>query len=744
MFRELVKEVKECKKGRTTICVSAEVLDRLLDLYFPHSTHPTQKAAAQREDNLRRVKENERNRFNGPNYLILHKSPVRIVDEAGPSSRTEPVPDATNPLPTPEQEPQLTSKPQTSQSDKRPRPHPRDRAKEIATSQLKKQKLTTEPPMRTPQRNLNFEEVMTETSVPPASANTARGTQTRLLAKNEHGTETKRRSVQIPPTSTPVIQELSTDDEDNTHELTPPPPTTEQPRSPTPAPTNMAIITYVPNPTPQPEPEMDRLKRMVTKEEDLTDSLRRHVAQIQQYEVVATLLQDALVAHHRAIRYVTNLKAALRSALQHHDNARRELTEEQATTYRLWYEIDCYHHDTVVRAQQLEDFEAELQKKLSMEKELQTLRATHQSLRDKIVELEGSVADLQATNAKWAASHATQHQLIDKMQKSAQTTDAFIDSRTRYFCRLTWKLVQVSRDYRDLLQAHLQLHDDLRKKQLRTQAVVRIVQLQAQMRTLRHEAATAQQQFYQAQHPTIAVPDDFSPAEDEEDTEHEDDTRMETLPYQEDELDSEDEETAQPINRPTYDLTIPLPYGPTIPSPDDSTPVANEALFQVAQDALTEIFATLPNNLRGGAAIDEEHTTTPTESASTAAMSVPAIPLKTSPMVAALSMLSPGKFPPPIPTEGQTQTGPDSSSHTPLRVEITSASEAEDEDFELSDTDKDETEALDVALLEEDEDDDQSDDDANTTGTATPGHDDQYDIQGLGDIPVATTPATSS
>ena len=152
-----------------------------------------------------------------------------------------------------------------------------------------------------------------------------------------------------------------------------------------------------------------------------------------------------------------------------------------------------------------------------MEKELQTLRATHQSLRDKIVELEGLVADLQATNAEWAASHATQHQLIDKMQKSAQTTDAFIDSRTRYFCRLTWKLVQVSHDYRDLLQAHHQLQDDLRstqrrKKQLRTQAVVRIVQLQAQMRTLRHEAATAQQlQFYQAQHPTTAVPDDFSP-----------------------------------------------------------------------------------------------------------------------------------------------------------------------------------------------------------------------------------------
>ena len=100
MFRELVKEVKECKKGRTTICVSAEVLNRLLDLYFPHSTHPTQKAAAQREDNLRRAKENERNRFNGPNYLILRRLPVRIVDEAGPSSRTEPVPDATDPLPT--------------------------------------------------------------------------------------------------------------------------------------------------------------------------------------------------------------------------------------------------------------------------------------------------------------------------------------------------------------------------------------------------------------------------------------------------------------------------------------------------------------------------------------------------------------------------------------------------------------------------------------------------------------------
>ena len=101
MFRELVKEVMECKKGRTTICVSAEVLDRLLDLYFLHSTHPTQKAAAQREDDLRRAKEKKRNRFNGPNYLILRRSPIRIVDEAGSSNRTELVLDTTDPLPTP-------------------------------------------------------------------------------------------------------------------------------------------------------------------------------------------------------------------------------------------------------------------------------------------------------------------------------------------------------------------------------------------------------------------------------------------------------------------------------------------------------------------------------------------------------------------------------------------------------------------------------------------------------------------
>ena len=266
------------------------------------------------------------------------------------------------------------------------------------------------------------------------------------------------------------------------------------------------------------------------------------------------------------------------------------------------------------------------------------------------------------------------------------------------------------------------------------------------MWTLRHEAATAQQQlqFYQAQYPTTAVLDAFSlDAKDKEDTEQEDTSCMETLSYQPDYLDSEDEETAQPINRPTYDLTIPLPYGPITPPPDDNTLIANEALFQVAQDALKEFFATLPNNLRGGAATAEDHTTTLTESAFAAATTVSAVLLKISPTVAALSMLSPGNFPPSIPTEGQTQTDPDSSSHTPLHVEITFESEAEEEDSKLSDTEEDETEALDAVLLEEDEDDDQSENDANTTGTATRGHDDPYDIQGLEDVPVATTLATS-
>ena len=160
---------------------------------------------------------------------------------------------------------------------------------------------------------------------------------------------------------------------------------------------------------------MDQLKRMATEDEDPADSLRRHVAQVQHYQVAVRLLQDAPVAHHKALRYVTDLKAALRSALNHHDNVRRELTKEQANTYQLRHEIERYHHDAIARARQLEEFEAELQKKLPMEKELQTLRATHQSLRDKVVKLEGSVADLQETNAEWVASHTMQHELIEKM-----------------------------------------------------------------------------------------------------------------------------------------------------------------------------------------------------------------------------------------------------------------------------------------------------------------------------------------
>ena len=233
--------------------------------------------------------------------------------------------------------------------------------------------------------------------------------------------------------------------------------------------------------------------------------------------------------------------------------------------------------------------------------------------------------------------------------------------------------------------------------------------------------------------------------EDGEDTEQEDENRMETLPYQEDEFDSDDEETTNPLNRPTYDLTIPLPYGPNAPPLDDSTPVANEALFQVAQDTLKEFFATLPNNLQGGVATAEEDTTTPTQSESAAAKSVPVAPLQISPTVVALSMLAHGNLPPPIPTEGQTQTGPDSSSHTPLRLVITSESEGEyDDDSEVGNIDEEEAATLDEALLEEDDDNDQSEDEANTTNTATPGQEDPYDIQGLGGVPVATTPASSS
>ena len=105
-------------------------------------------------------------------------------------------------------------------------------------------------------------------------------------------------------------------------------------------------------------------------------------------------------------------------------------------------------------------------------------------------------------------------------------------------------------------------------------------------------------------------------------------------------------------------------------------------------------------------------------------------------------MLAHGNPPPPIPTEGQTQTSSDLASHTPLRLVITSDSEGEyDDNSKASDTDEDEAAALDRALLEEDDDDYRSKDVANTTGTATPEAEDLYDIQGPGHATVVTTPA---
>ena len=224
---------------------------------------------------------------------------------------------------------------------------------------------------------------------------------------------------------------------------------------------------------------------------------------------------------------------------------------------------------------------------------------------------------------------------------------------------------------------------------------------------------------------------------------------METIPYQKDEMDSNDEETANPSNQPTYDTTVPLPYDRDAPPPDDGTPAATKALFRVAQDALTEFFATLPNNLRGGAAaIAEEETTKSTAlpfPEPAIAKSVPIAPLQASLTITALSMLAHGNPPPPIPTEGQTQTGPDSTSRTPLRLVITSDSEGKyDNNSEASDSAEDRAAALDGALLEEDEpeDDDgyQSEDDANTTDTATPEAEDSYDILGPGHATVVTTP----
>ena len=133
---------------------------------------------------------------------------------------------------------------------------------------------------------------------------------------------------------------------------------------------------------------------------------------------------------------------------------------------------------------------------------------------------------------------------MSQLEASVKNSNEIIDNRTQYLYRIMWKLVQVSRDYHNLLLAHHQLHDDLRstqrrKKKLCMQAAVRIVTLQIQMNWLRHESATAQQQleFYRVQHPTTSIPDDLPPIkEDEEDTE------------QEDEMDSDDEEIANPPN----------------------------------------------------------------------------------------------------------------------------------------------------------------------------------------------------
>ena len=103
-------------------------------------------------------------------------------------------------------------------------------------------------------------------------------------------------------------------------------------------------------------------------------------------------------------------------------------------------------------------------------------------------------------------------------------------------------------------------------------------------------------------------------------------------------------------------------------------------------------------------------------------------------------MLAHGNPPPTIPTDGQTQTGPDSASHTPLCFVIISDSEGKyDDNSEASDTAEDEAVVFDGAQLEEDDDDYQSEDNANTTGTATLEAEDPYDIQGREHATVVTT-----
>ena len=104
-------------------------------------------------------------------------------------------------------------------------------------------------------------------------------------------------------------------------------------------------------------------------------------------------------------------------------------------------------------------------------------------------------------------------------------------------------------------------------------------------------------------------------------------------------------------------------------------------------------------------------------------------------------MLAHGNPPPSIPTEGRTQTGPNSTSRTTLRLVITSDSEGKyDNDSKANDTTEDEAAALNGALLEEDDDDYRSEDDADTTGTATSEAEDLYSIPGPGHATVVTTP----
>lgn len=70
-YDAIFQDVKKMQKQNTNHCPSAEVLDRLLDIYFPsieqgyeHVLVPTQQA-----QDRRRQAENSKNSFRGPNYI---------------------------------------------------------------------------------------------------------------------------------------------------------------------------------------------------------------------------------------------------------------------------------------------------------------------------------------------------------------------------------------------------------------------------------------------------------------------------------------------------------------------------------------------------------------------------------------------------------------------------------------------------------------------------------------------------